>query len=175
GTYVLVAAETSSPRPMFAALHASQTQHVAFQVASYDASQSLVIDPVLSWATYLGGSGDDVGYGIVVDPAGNAYVTGDTVGGFPGTAGSLIQSTYGGGPSDAFVTKLNAAGTDLVYSTYLGGSSYDVGYRIAVDPAGNAYVTGGTDTPNFPGTAGSPIRRASGRERDEYATNVEAC
>ena len=146
---------------MFAALHASQTQHVAFQVASYDASQSLVIDPVLSWATYLGGSGDDVGYEIAVDQAGNAYVTGYTVGGFPGTAGSLIQSTYGGGlfyGSDAFVTKLNAAGTALVYSTYLGGSGDDFGDGIAVDPAGNAYVTGQTSSSNFPGTAGSPIQ-----------------
>ena len=161
GTYVLVAAETSSPRPMFAALHASRTPHVAFQVSSYDASQPLVIDPVLSWATYLGGSGDDVGYEIAVDPAGNAYVTGYTVGGFPGTAGSLIQSTYGGGlfyGSDAFVTKLNAAGTALVYSTYLGGSGDDIGIGITVDPAGNAYVTGQTSSSNFPGTAGSPIQ-----------------
>src|SRR5205814_150808 len=110
----------------------------------------------------LGGSSNDASYEIAVDPASNAYVTGYTVGGFPGTAGSLIQSTYGGGPSDAFVTKLNAAGTALVYSTYLGGSGFDVGHGIAVDRAGNAYVTGRTDTPNFPGTAGSPLQSTFG-------------
>ena len=79
-----------------------------------------------------------------MDQAGNAYVTGVTTtpgSDFPGTAGSLIQSTFGGG-LDAFVTKLNAAGTALLYSTYLGGSGDDEGNGIAVDQAGNAYVTG---------------------------------
>src|SRR5204862_222068 len=101
----------------------------------------------LVYSTYLGGSSNDAGYGIAVDPAGNAYVTGWTTSGsisfetgFPVTSGSLIQSTYGGGESDAFVTKINAAGTALVYSTYLGDSGFDVGLGIAVDRAGNAYV-----------------------------------
>ena len=109
-----------------AVLQASETARVAFQVAAYDASQPLIIDPVLSWATYLGGSDNDEGLGIAVDPAGNAYVTGRPPRrpSFPGTAGRSIQSTMGGGP-DAFVTKLNAAGTALLYSTYLGGSGDD--------------------------------------------------
>ena len=83
-------------RPL--ALHASERPQVTFQVAAYDASQPLIIDPVLSWATYLGGSTHEFGIGIAVDPAGKAYVTGvaPTPGsGFPGTAGSLIQSTNG--------------------------------------------------------------------------------
>ena len=116
GAYVLLVSETS-PR----------TPHVAFEVASYDTNKPLIIDPVLSWATYLGGGGAESFQGIAVDQAGNAYVTGytNTTTGYPGTSGSSIvstngafQGTYGGGTWDTFVTKLNAAGTALVYSTY---------------------------------------------------------
>lgn len=170
GTYVLLASETSPPGPASAVRHPSETPspssltpHVAFQVAFYDASKPLIIDPVLSWATYLGGSGLDQPYGIAVDTAGNAYVTGYTTtpgSGFPGTAGSLLQSTYGGN-TNAFVTKLNAAGTALVYSTYLGGSDGTIGHGIAVDGAGNAYVTGYTGS-GLPGTAGSSIQSTFG-------------
>ena len=115
----------------------------------------------LVYSTYLGSSAFADGRGIAVDATGSAYVTGYTTGsGFSGTAGSLIQSTFGGGGSDAFVTKLNPAGTALVYSTYLGGSGSDRGTGIAVDAAGSAYVTGFTKTPGsgFPGTAGSLIQ-----------------
>jgi len=143
-------------------------------------SQPLIIDPVLSWATYLGGSGDDSGSAIAVDQAGNAYVTGATHtpgSGFPGTAGSPLQSTFGGGNGDAFVTKINAAGTALVYSTYLGGSGADAGGAIAVDQAGNAYVTGGTSTPGsgFAGTAGSLIQSTyGGGQSDVFVTKLNA-
>src|SRR5207302_854817 len=113
-------------------------RQVGFQVAAYDASQPLIIDPVLSYSTYLGGSGGNVGYGIAVDATGNTYVTGFTTGSFPTTAGAY-QTTFGGG-TDAFVTVLNALGSALLYSTYLGGSGFDVGYGIAVDATGNAYV-----------------------------------
>ena len=118
GTYVLLASESSSHRPASTVPDSSDTAHVAFQVASYDASQPLIIDPVLSWATYLGGSSQEAGHGIAVDTAGSVYVTGytDTPGsGFPGTTNSLIQSTSSG--LDAFVAKFNAAGTALVYAT----------------------------------------------------------
>ena len=133
----------------------------------------------LVYSTYLGGSGTDIGYGIAVDTAGNAYVTGQTNtsgSGFPGTAGSLIQSTNAGGPWDLFVTKLNAAGTALVYSTYLGGSGDDSGRGIAVDTASNAYVTGYTDTPGsgFPGTAGSLIQSTNGGDQDAIVAKLNA-
>src|SRR5437660_7898279 len=113
---------------------------VAFEVASYDATKPLIIDPVLAYSTLLGGSNDDRGFGIAVDAAGNAYVTGGTGSSdFPTTAGAF-QTTLGGS-SDAFVTKLDPTGTALVYSTYLGGSSGDYAHGIAVDAAGSADVT----------------------------------
>jgi Tol biopolymer transport system component len=133
------------------------THQVRFRVAAYDVSRPLVIDPVLySYSTYLGGGSVDHGEGIAVDGAGNAYVTGSTGSlNFPTTAGAF-QTTLGGGfCCNAFVTKLNPDGSALVYSTYLGGSRFDQGSAIAVDAAGNAYVTGGTQSPNFPTTAGA--------------------
>ena len=102
-----------------------------------------MIDPVLVYSTYLGGTGGDYGNDIAVDGAGNAYVTGTTRStDFP-TANAL-DGTYGGGNGDAFVTKLNPGGTQMLYSTYLGGNEGDGGEAIAVDGAGNAYVTGNT-------------------------------
>jgi hypothetical protein len=121
---------------------------IGFQVAAYNAAEPLVIDPVMVYSTYLGGSDYDWGGGIAVDGAGNAYVTGQTDSpDFP-TVNALYPNLWGGG--DAFVFKLNAAGNAPVYSTYLGGSDYDWGNDIAVDSAGNAYVTGETTSPDFP-------------------------
>jgi hypothetical protein len=130
---------------------------VSFRVGSYDASQPLVIDPVLSYSTYLGGSGYDAGTAIAVDSSGSAYVTGQTgTANFPTTPGAF-RTTLGDTSNAAFVTKFNAAGTALVYSTYLGGGTFSqtVGYGIAVDAAGNAYVTGETLSANFPTTPGA--------------------
>ena len=137
-------------------------RQVAFEVAAYDATKPLIIDPVLAYSTYLGGrasafggNADDEGLGIAVDAAGNAYVTGRTLStSFPTTPGAF-QVTFGGGFFDAFVTKLNGDGSALVYSTYLGGSVDDRGNAIAVDAAGNAYVTGSTSSNNFPTTSGA--------------------
>src|SRR3989338_7190652 len=130
---------------------------VGFQLAGYDTTQPLIIAPVLAYSTYLGGNGNDVGNAIAVDSAGNAYVTGSTSStNFPGASGSLIQPTWLGSV-DVFVTKLNAAGSALVYSTYLGGSGGDTGYAIAVDSAGNAYVTGATDSPTVVGSGNIPF------------------
>jgi beta-propeller repeat-containing protein len=131
---------------------------VGFRVAAYDDSRPLVIDPVLFYSTYLGGSGFEVGNGIAVDPVGNAYVTGTTASvNFPTTAGAFdmtLDMTLEGN-SEAFVTKLNPTGSALLYSTYLGGSSGEEGFGIAVDIAGNAYVTGETGSPDFPTTLGA--------------------
>jgi hypothetical protein len=108
----------------------------------------------LIYATFLGGSGYDKGFGISVDGAGNAYVTGETTSSdFPTISGSY-DTTFNG-DYDAFLVKLNAGGTDLIYATFLGGSNEDDGYSIAVDGDGNAYVTGLTDSSDFPTISGS--------------------
>ncbi|MGI8597610.1 MAG: SBBP repeat-containing protein, partial [Chitinophagaceae bacterium] len=118
-------------------------QKVSFDLVDYDTTKELIIDPILVYSTYLGGNGSDSSYAIAVDTAGNAYVTGRTSStNFP--LANAIQNTFGG-IGDAFITKINAAGNQLVYSTYLGGNNYDYGNAIAVDTAGNAYVTGECD------------------------------
>ena len=127
---------------------------VRFHVGEYDPTKTLVIDPVLSYSSYLGGSDLDVGQAIAVDGDGSAYVTGYTEStNFPVTTGA--RQTTSGGAADVFVTKLNAAGTGLVYSTYLGGSSSDHGRAIAVDVSGSVYLTGSTRSTNFPATSGA--------------------
>jgi hypothetical protein len=133
------------------------TNRVRFEVAKYDESRPLYIDPLI-YSTYLGGSGDDGGSGIAVDSAGNAYVTGYTQSAdFPTTPG-VFQTVCGGGCTDgedAFIAKINPTGSALVYSTYLGGSRGDGGSGITVDSLGNAYVTGGTGSTDFPTTTGA--------------------
>jgi hypothetical protein len=132
----------------------SGSNRVGFWIAAHDAGKPLVIDPTIVYSTYLGGTSSESGLGIAVDAAGAAYVTGSTwSSNFPTTPGAF-QPTSGGG-SDAFVTKLNPAGSALIYSTYLGGSGNDVGRGIAVDAAGAAYVTGATGSTNFPTTPGA--------------------
>ncbi len=126
----------------------------------------------LVYSTYLGGSGDDYGSAIAVDSSGNTYVTGFT-GSLNFPTVNPIQAVYGGGYSDAFVTKLNAAGNALVYSTYLGGNDTDQGNGIAVDSSGNAYVTGGTLSTNFPTTAGV-FQGTSGGGYDAFVTKLNA-
>ena len=127
--------------------------HVGFALGAYDHRQQLVIDPVLTYSTYLGGGGGDIGYGIAVDSSGNAYVTGTTASlNFPTTSGG--QTTIGGG-RDIFVTKLNPAGTALLYSVFLGGGNSDTATGIAVDSSGNAYLVGYTSSTNFPTTSGA--------------------
>jgi Beta-propeller repeat len=115
------------------------------------------LDPngsVLSYSTYLGGTGDDRGYAIALDRAGNAYVTGKTSSqDFPTTPGSF-QTTLKG-TTNVFVAALNSTGSGLVYSTYLGGSASDQANAIAVDASGDAYVAGSTTSADFPTTPGA--------------------
>ncbi len=123
-------------------------REVGFELGEYDHTRPLVIDPVMAYSTYLGG-GSDANYpgNIAVDAAGNAYVTGLTYSvDFP-TSNPLQPNPAGNG--DVFVAKLNPEGS-LVYSTYLGGSGYDEGLGIAVDEDGNAYLTGRTQSTDFP-------------------------
>jgi pimeloyl-ACP methyl ester carboxylesterase len=137
---------------------------VSFVVESYDRTRALVVDPILSYSTYLGGQGDDQAATIAVDSTGNAYVAGVTGSStFPTTPG-VVQGNFKGTLScsgyvpacgDAFIAKLNATGTALIYSTYLGGTDNDWITAIAVDSSGNAYVTGHTGSADFPTTPGA--------------------
>ena len=143
---------------------------VRFTVGAYDASLPLVIDPVLAWSTYLGGSiapfGDEYGREIAVDDLGSAYVTGQTcTASFPDTQYAYQKTLKGG--CDAFVTKFiptvnTGVGTGLKYSTFLGGSGSDEGLQIALDAARNAYVAGGTGSADFPTTVGAYQRTGGG-------------
>ncbi|MGH9941600.1 MAG: SBBP repeat-containing protein, partial [Pyrinomonadaceae bacterium] len=143
---------------------------VGFEVDEYDRALPLVIDPVLSYSTYLGGINSDGGTGITIDAAGNAYVTGNTSSSNFPTANPL-QATFGAG-GDVFVTKLNAAGNALIYSTYLGGSGNDEGNGIAADTSGNAYLTGFTNSTNFP--TANPFQAAFGGSDDAFVTKLNA-
>jgi hypothetical protein len=128
---------------------------IGFKIAAYDTSRPLIIDPVLSYSTYVGGGLDEIGMGIAVDAAGHVYVTGRTSStDFPTTSGAFQPANSGTSSYDAFVMKLDPTGSTLVYSTYLGGSLDDIGARIVLDAAGNTYVLGNTSSANFPTTPG---------------------
>ena len=133
---------------------------VTFAIGAYDHSRDLVIDPTLTYATYLGGNDNESGRGAAVDASGNIYVTGFTFSMNLAVTGASFQPSYHGGTSqtdtggDAFVAKYSPAGT-LLYVTYLGGKGDDVGDAIAVDSTGNAYVTGYTSSTDFPTVKGS--------------------
>ena len=119
----------------------------------YDPNRQLIIDPGIQYTTFLGGGSDDTGAGIVVDGSGNAYIGGTTQSpDFPTTAGAFKRTGATNNFAEAFVSKLNASGTALVYSTFIGGSDMEFGRRIAIDAAGNAYITGQTKSSNFPVT-----------------------
>ena len=140
---------------------------IGFEVGEYDRSKPLVIDPVLVYSTYLGGNGADSGFAIAIDNEKNVYVAGSTTSpNFPTV--NPLQPNNAGGSGDVFVTKINAAGNAIVYSTYLGGNVGDIGYGIDVDNAGNVYVTGVTGgtsgANNFPTTEGAFDRTFSGAD-----------
>lgn len=133
---------------------------IRFALAAYDRSRPLTIDPILTYATFLGGAGPDTASDIASDSSGNAYVTGWTESfDFPVTAAT--QGVLQGG-RDAFITKFNSNGSQILYSTYLGGTQLDEGSRIAVDASGNAYVAGRTWSTNFPSTLNAFQRNNAG-------------
>ncbi len=120
--------------------------HVGFEISEYDRSQPLVIDPVLAYATYLGGSGNEVTGGTAVDPAGNLYIIGYT------NSSDFPSGTDGlpAGANHVFVSKLNPSGTSLIYTDYLGGNGQDYGVGLVLDSSNGAFVTGSTTSSNFP-------------------------
>ena len=125
-----------------------------FAVGSYRHDRDLIIDPGIQYTTFIGGSALEEGNGIAVDSSGNAYVGGTTQSpDFPTTVGAFKRTGAAQNFAEAFVSKLNPAGTQLVYSTFIGGSNMEFGRRIAIDAAGNAYLTGQTKSSDFPTTA----------------------
>ena len=120
---------------------------IRFKVRGADSGKTLVIDPVLSYSTFLGGNHLDQAFGIAIDTQGNAYVTGTTSSNiFPTTPGAFNTSN----PNSAFVSKLDPTGSTLIYSTFLSDGFSSFTTAIAVDAAGNAHVTGSTSSSNFP-------------------------
>lgn len=151
---------------------------VSFEVGTYDPSKALIIDPILSYSTYLGGSQDDLGNAITVDSLGSVYLTGGTTSAdFPVTSG-VLQTKYGGADGgyqsvngDIFVTKLSPDGSSLIWSTYIGGSGDDNAYGIVVDGTG-VYLTGGTNSSDYPVTSGA-YQPSSGGLTDVFVTKLD--
>jgi hypothetical protein len=153
----------------------SRTRVYGFEVGEYDESLPLVLDPaILVYCGYIGGSSVDTGRGVAVDGLGHAYITGYTTSsepGFPAVAGPDLTFN---GSYDAFVAKVSADGTALVYCGYIGGSASDYGYAVAVDDTGHAYVTGMTysTADTFPVIAGPDLTYNGGR--DAFVAKVSA-
>lgn len=135
----------------------SGTHRVTFAVAGYDRKQTLILDPVLNYSTYLGGSGDDQAWAVAVDSNNNAVVAGNTFStDFPVTAGTVTVAPETSNTNGAvFVTQINSGGTGELYSTYLSGGSDlgDYAFGVAVDSSNKIYVTGQTHSTDFPTTA----------------------
>ena len=130
-------------------------RQVGFDIAAYDRAKPLVIDPTLIFSTYFGGSGDDLGSSIAVDSSNNIYLAGTTSSADLPLRGAAFGANAG--LADMFVTKIDATGTNVIYSTYVGGAGLDRADGIAIDNGGNAYVVGRVDSSsiNFPTTPGA--------------------
>ncbi len=157
---------------------AGGTRRFGFRVGPYDPGKPLFLDPVvLAYCGYIGGSAGDAANGVAIDASGNAYVTGQVVSteaSFPVAVGPDL--TYHGGTTDAFVAKVNPAGTALVYCGYIGGSASDYGTGVAVDGSGNAYVAGyttSTEAMSFPVTVGPDLTH-NGGGNDAFVAKVNA-
>jgi uncharacterized repeat protein (TIGR01451 family) len=150
---------------LIAAHYVAQGNGVGFEVGSYDGSRELVIDPLLAYSSFLGGTRTDSAFATTVDSSGDQYVTGTTISSdFPVSTGAFQTTcgtdgncnlTTGNNPYDIFVTKLNPAGSKLLFSTYVGGEEDDESTGIAIDSSKNVYVTGYTTSCQFPTTTGS--------------------
>ncbi len=163
--------EVNGARHQVAAQYVLKGHGVGFRTGAYDKSKPLIIDPVLSYSTYLGAGGSETGWAIAVDSSGSAYIAGQTNStNFPTTQDAFQKSSTGAG--DVFVIKLNPAGNALIYSTYIGGGGEDFGFGVAVDAAGNAYVTGQTSSPNFPTTPGAFQTMYGGGASDAFVLKL---
>jgi hypothetical protein len=141
---------------------------IGIEIGPYDRLKPVVIDPVLTFSSYLGGASDDEAYAVAVDANGNSYIAGTTSSvSFPAGPSATIYGSRGGN-FDAFVAKFNSAGTQLAYVTYIGGSGNDEAYGVAVDSQGSVYVTGYTSSSDFPTTAGAYQTKYGGGTSDAF-------
>ncbi|MDA1052496.1 MAG: tandem-95 repeat protein [Planctomycetota bacterium] len=147
-----------------------EQDRIGFELAAYDDSLPLVIDPVVVYSTFLGGTNQDLVHDIAVDTAGSAYVVGQTL----STDFPTVNPIQGDTASwDVFVSKLDLTGTSIVWSTYLGGDFNDFGRGIALDGDGNIYLTGETDSSNFPTTPGAFQHIKVGNDADAFMTKLD--
>ncbi len=156
---------------LHARYHRTNSHTFALDIAGFDRTKTLVVDPTLAWSTYLGGSnGDDVPLGIAVDPAGNTYVAGATTSATFPTVAAYQPSLHGG--YDAFVAKFDPAGSSLLYATYLGGLADDIALGIAVNGTGEVFVAGVTGSADFPTSAGAYQTSLQGT--DGFVTRISS-
>lgn len=131
--------------------------HIA--VGDYDRALALVVDPLIQYASYIGGSGLDSTAGLDVDEVGNLYVTGTTLStDFPGASGRFSSTNAGG--RDVFVTKIRADGSAILWSTYIGGSGDDTGWGLRTNGVGDIYLSSVSTSANFPGAGAAPGSQA---------------
>jgi hypothetical protein len=146
--------EIPNPKSVEGGYRLVAKNQVTFEVAAYDRSLPLIIDPVLTYGTYLGGTNEDRAYAVAADSSGNAYVAGFSYSSdFPTTPGAFSPVQVGA--QDAVVAKISADGSALIFSTYLGGSGQDEAHGMVVDSAGNVYLAGDTSSGDFPTTPGA--------------------
>jgi beta-propeller repeat-containing protein/ASPM-SPD-2-Hydin domain-containing protein/HYDIN/CFA65/VesB family protein len=155
--------------PVSGAYVVNDPTHISFRVASYDASKPLVIDPVLVYSTYVGGTGDEQPSGIAVDSTGSVYIAGYT------DSADFLLTTFGApipATNHVFVAKLDPTGSSLVYADYIGGNSQDYGIALALDSSNNVYLTGSTSSSNFPTV--NPYQAAEPGSYSGFVTKVSA-
>jgi hypothetical protein len=144
---------------------------VGFEVLGYDPELPLVIDPVLSYSTYAGGGSLDQAHAVAVDAQGQAYISGSTASAdFPTASGPFQGADQG--LTDTFVMKLDATGSNLVYSTYLGGTGDEIGRSLAIDSAGNVFLVGQTDSTDFPTVNAVQGAPAGGSGADAFVSKL---
>ena len=153
----------------------TDSDEVSFRIDSWDHTHALVIDPTIVYSTLFGGGlSTNYGEAIQVDSSGNILIAGYTYAADFPTVNASQSGIAGSGSYDAFVTKINPAGTALIYSTYLGGSSYDYAQAIAVDSSGSAWVTGYTQSSDFPTLNAAQSTYGGGGSYDAFVTRLSA-
>ena len=159
--------QTGNPRPLSGSWPESQ-----LCPGKYNQRQKLIIDPVLTYSTYLGGTGGDEAFGVAVDAQGDAYVTGVTAStNFP-TTSSAYEPIYQGDSGTVFVTEFNPSGSGLIFSTYLGGTGIDIPAQILLDPSDDIFLVGSTTSNNFPTTSGV-LQPFYGGIQDAFLTEMK--